>query len=240
MSKKFLKILGICVLVIMLPVFITVAAVCLAEDGNKGGNSTNPETPGTYTVDTYFGSQSAIEKTQDGVWKVTAVPTREFYNFTGIYVNEVAYAVENGVVVMDETQKAAFEKAVVEEKKQIVSLWNCIYDSIKVVIDQTIYSEEIVREEDEEYTYNPNTNALENTGIFSGFEGFNAQYFTTTYVAIRDVNAAETTEYTVEFTAEDKTETGDLSLKTILKKIAALGGELTPSETNQLNIVIAL
>jgi len=101
MSNKFLKVLGICILSILLPVLITVSVVCFSHDAKAG----------QYTVHSVYAEDVKLEE-KDGVWKLSKVPTREYYSFVGVTVNGKTYAVEKGAVKLSKTEKEAFEKDV--------------------------------------------------------------------------------------------------------------------------------
>ena len=61
-ANKFLKILGICVLIVLLPVFIAVTAVCLVEDTNEMNDAKLP----TYSVNCGEHAESVKIKEKDG------------------------------------------------------------------------------------------------------------------------------------------------------------------------------
>ena len=94
MSNKFLKILGICVLIVLLPVFIAVTAVCLVEDTNEMNDAKLP----TYIVDCGEHAESVKIKEKDGKWIFVSMPVRTGYKLTNIKVDGKTYAIKDGAV----------------------------------------------------------------------------------------------------------------------------------------------
>lgn len=231
MSKKFLRVLGICVLIIMLPVFITVAAVCLAEDGNGGSGNGN-----TFVVSSEYGSSTKVQLDANGDWKIAEVPTRDYYLFTGISVNEVTYTVESGLVMFtEEATQADFEKAVKTDKKEITAVWSCVYNQIKIVADSTFDTVDNTAFV-ETLNINPNLLALETTGVLTKMN-YSFEYAVTPLNVI-DENAEGSDSIVIDFEETDLNERGDFTVKTLLDKINAKGIELQVAEGNILNLYI--
>ncbi len=221
MSKKFLKVLGICILIIMLPVLITVSAVCLVEDLG----------PTTYTV--YSNHAENVElKNEEGTWKISAVPTRSYYTFTGIEVKGNKYSVVDGVVVLAEDQKEAFE-ADVEANNPITGVWVCDYSYINVSIwgGENFVGPDFGRGYNdtdlfgEGYDFDLINNDIETYGIFEELAysklGIVSIDTFSVYVDLNDDNVPDTEEELVlSFEAEDKTANGDITVRTLLDKLA--------------------
>lgn len=237
MSKRFLKILGICILIIMLPVLIAVSAVCLVEDLG----------PTTYTVYSVHAENVELEN-KEGTWIISAVPTRSYYTFTGIQVNGVQYSVVDGKVVLAEDQKETF-KADVEANNPITGVWACDYSYINVSIwggsiaDNTEKGYNDTGLFGEGHDFDLVHNDIETFGIFSELVysklGTVSIDTFSVYVDLNDDNVPDANEEIVlSFDAEDKTEGGDITVRTLLDKLAEKETTLPKTSNNYAEIFI--
>ncbi len=254
MSEKFLKILGICVLIVMLPVLIAVSAVCLVEDtaqgnnnggtnapsGNNGGGTNTPsgngggtgnggntpggtdtpsqEDPVSYTVYSDYAEDVTMTEV-DGKWTLAKVPTRNYYTFTGVRVNGKGYSVSEGIVSLTSEQEIAFEADI--EKNPISSVWECNFEYIGLVAEYALA--DVCDFDNPEV--NASLEALEEIGILDKLEyqSLGTTKIAELYVSVDldlsgVITAGET--FTVVFAEEDYTEGGDITVATLLNKLA--------------------
>ena len=227
MSNKFLKILGICVLIVLLPVFIAVTAVCLVEDTNEMNDAKLP----TYSVNCGDYAESVKIKEKDGKWIFVSMPVRTGYELTNIKVDGKTYAIKDGAVVLTAETEEAFETAVTGEKA-ITGVWTCDYNSLWVGIAGTL----------EDYCLTPgngffdieSTNlALENVNVLTalGYQRFSTYPITSLTVRIDSdgdglVEDQDNAVYTITFNEGDKTDGGDFTLSTLIEKLEEKGATI--------------
>ena len=121
MTNKFYKALGICLLIVMLPIMIVSSVVALTV--NK------------YEVKSEYGESTVlVYNAQNDSWTINNVPQRKYYQFEGIEleingeVEKFLYDTESKTIVISDNKKADFKKAVSEQKAQISVAWSCDYD----------------------------------------------------------------------------------------------------------------
>lgn len=232
MSKRYSRILGICISAIVLVSLIIVSIVCFASPKNGGNN--NP-VPDIYTVETDYTSttQTLEYDKENDKWTISAVPTRSYYNFKGILIAGATYGVEDKTILFeDATAKATFEENV-RAGKAIRSVWECMYDFVTVSVDtdSTWYSVDSF--DVDETTINPDdaSTPLETVGFFAslGYTAVDAENkytFEGDTLNFKDMNNTSNV-FTITITEEDKTSTGDITIKTILDKIAGQNETVT-------------
>jgi len=246
MSNKFLKILGICVLIVMLPVLIAVSAVCLTEDNanNNGGDTPAPTTPevASYTVYSDYAENVQIEE-KEGKWTLEKIPARNYYSLSGLKVNGNVYTLNAGVVEFAEGQEATFEKDVAENNP-ISTVWTCTFKSIGVVTAGVLAYDDVCTKDS--FQKETNTVALEEIYVFGtlGYQFEQHGEITSVYATI-DTNGNGTvdptgdTTYEITFTAEDKVDQ-DVRLSTIYNKMVEQGATLTAGQNGYFEVVLAM
>ncbi len=227
MSNKFLKILGICVLIVLLPVLITVTAVCLVEDTNENSDANVP----TYVVKCGdYAEDVKIKENKEGKWVFVSMPVRTGYELSSIKVDGKTYAIKDGEVVLTEKTEEAFETAVTGEKEIKAEAWTCDYNSIWVGVAGTLDDYCV----DSENGYFEMTNTiLENINIFTclGYQKFATYPITSLNVRIDsdgdgDVDDSDNATYKITFSKADKTEGGDITLSTLIAKLEGEGATI--------------
>ena len=221
MSNKFLKILGICVLIVLVPVLITVAAVCLVEDTNE----INDANATTYVVKCDYAEDVKI-KEKDGKWVFVSMPTRAGYDLTNVKVDGQTYTIKDGAIDLKDDQKEAFAAAVTGEKA-IHGVWTCEFDSIWVGVAGSLADIDVCINQGDGY-FEMNTVVLENINVFTtlGYQKFDEDPITSLKVRIDSTGDGVLTDednaiYTISFVEGDKTEGGDVTLSKIIEKLEA-------------------
>lgn len=235
MTNKFLKTFGICVMVILLPVLIVVSAVCLREDINQNNNS--------YTVYSEYADETKLEyKEGDNSWVFISIPVRKYYEFVGVKVDGVEYAVvDKKVQLADDSQKDTFKKAVVEDKKPINAVWECEYSKIYL---QNGYSDLDMFDHTGKQTVDLNAYPIEKQGLFTwfGYAHFNDTdngYSTSEMESIEIVINGNTTNTVIAFTVNDLSNINgnlDITIKTILDKLEEQGITLNKGTNKEATI----
>lgn len=250
MSNKFLKILGICVLIVMLPVLIAVSAVCLTEDNgnnNNGGGDTPTPTPtptpvASYTVYSNGYADNVKISEKDGKWTLETVPTRSYYALKGLNVKGNTYTLNAGVVEFAEGQETTFE-ADVAENNPITTVWTCDFTCIALSTYGYLAQDDVCLQD---YVEKDTTLlAIEDILVFNtlGYQ-FETKGAIETVNATLDTNANgeiddDDTYYELTFTAEDKTEGGDVKLNVLLNKLVTAGATLTANSNGYIEIELA-
>ena len=246
MSKKFLKILGICLLIIILPVLITVSAVCLTEDGKGGVND------GSYTVHSVYADDVKVSM-KDEKWTLEKVPTRKYYTFAGISVNGKTYKVTNGVVELTKEEKTTFEKDV-KAGKPITSEWDCVYSCLNIAafggkLENSLNAINIANYNTTEealgegHDFLFESKDLEVFGFLTEIEYQNIQTQPVSefevYVDVDGDGTIEQTEiYNLTFGNKDKTKAGDITIRTILDKLDEKGVTVPKTTNGYAEIII--
>ena len=231
MSKKFIKVLGISLIIILLPVLIVSTAIAL--DRSKP----------TYSVETKYGAETKIVYDESSeTWSFNTLPTRAFYTFKGVSVEGLDGVFEvnskNQIVVAKE-QKAAFKDAVAAKKK-IESVWTCLYSDIVIETGTNWedrgpgfhWSITMWDEEDEN-----SMEAIEEVKLFDLID-YDYTEYPLTQMQIKTL-AAEGDYIPTAFTISyDTSVNGDMSVATLLTKIQEKNVPLNTLEGNVLKVML--
>ena len=231
MSKKFIKIFGICICAVLLPVLIVVSIVCLTHNDN--GNGGKPGDPNSFTVYSDYAEDTTLKYDEASKsWKVTTIPARKYYTFTGIKVDGVNYVVTDGAVVLSETEKAEFEKDV-KANEPITTTWESVYSYINITVEGTWTDPEYCAQI--AVDINPNTDAIETTGFFASLN-YQSDKAEITEFKLKDANNASTV-VTIAVADSDRAN-GDITIRTVLDKIEAQGVTLTLTANDMIKLVL--
>ena len=241
MSNKFLKILGICVLIVLMPVLITVTAVCLVEDTNENSEANVP----TYVVKCGdYAEDVKIKENKEGKWVFVSMPVRTGYELSSIKVDGKTYEIKEGAIVLTEETEEVFEKAVTGEKAITAEKWTCDYDSVYVSVAGTL--EDYCANSENGYFEMKNT-ILENINIFTclGYQKFATYPISTLNVRYDtdgdgDITNADTGKYEITFSKADKTEGGDITLSTLIAKLEEKGVEISVDDTKYTEFELSI
>ena len=223
----------------MLPVLIAVSAVCLVEDAGKGNEGETDVV--TYAVESDYAEDVTLQE-KDGKWVLSKVPTRNYYSLSGIKVNGAVYPVKDGEVELADDKKETFEKDV-KDKKSITTVWDCTYRYINISTFGYLAQDDVCMQD--YYDVDTTLEELEEVGVFTKLQ---YQKFETesieTFVATIDTNEngeidVDDTSYTLTFTIEDKTSTGDILLSTLLNKLAEQEVTVKPNSSGYAEIELA-
>lgn len=228
MSNKFLKILGVCVLIVLLPVLITVTAVCLVEDTNE----INDANAIRYTVDCGDYAEDVKIKEKDGKWTFETMPKRAGYTLTDVKLDGKIYDVQDGVIVLTEETEVVFETAA-EAEKEISAVWTCNFNSIWVGLAGSLAENDVCINQGNGY-FDTTISFLENINVFTsvGYQLFDTNPITSLTVRLDStgdglVEDEDNATYTITFVEGDKTEGGDITLSTIIAKLEAQNATIT-------------
>ena len=260
MTNKFYKVLGICLLAIMVPVMVATTIVALTVKKNGDRNTVDPtpnptpDTTTSYSVTTDYGTKASkisFDETS-GKWTINEIPTRNYYTFSGLKVqvngvNEYFEVNDDKEIVLTDANKAAFGKAVVEDGATVYATWDFNYTNIRVVIS-TNWIGYLNEGGSQSYVLNLNElQEIESIGLLTraGYD-FEEEAITDLKLKISnedfEINDADATDWST-FTeyniGYNVVESGDIKLDKVLDKLAESGASLDANSNGLIKIFVA-
>ena len=223
MTNKFYKVLGICLLIVLLPVMIVTSVVAL--------------TVNTYAVSTEFGEgTSIVYNAQKDEWTLSKVPQRKYYTFAAIEMEiegtteRFLFDEDTNAIVVPEDKKDAFKNAITVQKTEISACWNCDYDiHIYFGNDWQEYIKEEYRGHGKDIEFN-NPKSLESIKLFDTI-GYDVTTGTKTSLVVKvSNNKGETWSTDGIDLGYNPSTSGDITISQILDILSNKKVDITPSD----------
>ena len=232
MSKKFIRVLGIGLIIVLLPVLIVSTAIAL--DRSKP----------TYSVETKYGAETKIVYDESSeIWSFDTLPTRAFYSFKGVTVeglNGVFEVNEKKQIVVGNEQKEAFKEAIAAKKK-IESVWACVYSDIYIGTGSDWNAKDGAGWDIDENTsitfLGGSIDAIEEIMLFDLVD-YNYAEYPLTQIKIKTLTAEGNWIINPITISYDTSISGDMSISTLLSKIVEKGTILNTLEGNVLKVLL--
>lgn len=227
MSKKFIKVLGISLLIILLPVLIVTSAIALDRVILES------------SVISKYGTESKITYDEGKkTWTFSSLPTRDFYILKGITVDGIDGVFEINAskeVVVDEDKQVAFKQAI-EAKKQVETVWTCVYSDI-IIETGSNWENRAWEFYDSVTTYGGSINAIEEIQLFDLLE-YDFTEYPLTQMRIKTLTAEGVYITSPIAISYDSAVKGDMSVAEFLSLILEKNIVLNTLEGNVLKVMI--